>query len=87
MTAEFIVYVTSSVELNLVIFYSGTSMQTLHSVPTCLAIHLLVDTYLKHNIHCVQEIKRPDITKNILVFFLDTRYTDKMRVNNALAHD
>jgi len=38
------VYLTSTVKLNCVKFHSGTSMQTLHSAPTGLAIQLLVDT-------------------------------------------
>jgi len=41
------IYLTSTVELNLVKFHSGTGTQTPHSSPTCSAILLLVDTYLK----------------------------------------
>jgi len=36
-----------TVKLNLLKFHSGTSMQSLCSAPTCLAIQLLVGTYVK----------------------------------------
>jgi len=44
-------YLNSAVKFNLMKFHSGTSTQTPHSVPTCSAIQLLVNTHVKHNIH------------------------------------
>jgi len=41
------VYLMSTVKLNLVKFHSGTSTQTWLLAPTCSAIQLLVDIYLK----------------------------------------
>ena len=45
----------SAVKLNLVKFLSGTGIQTLCTASTCLAMQLLVDTYLKdihrQNVH------------------------------------
>jgi len=37
----------STVKLNFVKFHGSNIMQTPHSASTCLAIQLLVDTYLK----------------------------------------
>jgi len=42
-------YLKSAVKLNLVKFHSGSSTQAQHSASACLAIQLLVDTYLKNN--------------------------------------
>jgi len=41
------IYLTSTVKLNWEKFHSSNSTQTLRSSPTCSAIQLLIDTYMK----------------------------------------